>query len=142
MFYYGIQIFFGERGKPLIGMITTIWLYNAYIKKIDKKILLNLLYLILLLVVTFSGYGLWKAYCSKNGVHVDFQHDANNIETLNIKDYLKSITYVKAPTGKLKDITTTFYIALNDDGNGVIANGIVRSAIGLLVIFLIINALC
>ncbi len=107
-------------------------------KKIDKKILLNLLYLILLLVVTFSGYGLWKAYCSKNGVHVDFQHDANNIETLNIKDYLKSITYVKAPTGKLKDITTTFYNALNDDGSGVIAKGLVRSAIGLLVIFLII----
>ena len=40
IFYYGIQIFFGERGKPLIGMITTIWLYNAYIKKIDKKIII------------------------------------------------------------------------------------------------------
>lgn len=110
-------------------------------KKIDKKVLLTTLYLVILLGVVFSGYGLWKFYCNKNGVHVDFQHDANNIETLNIKDYLKSVTYVKAPLGKLKDITTTFYAALNDNNSGVIGKGLVRSAVGLLVVFLIIMLL-
>lgn len=88
--------------------------------------------------VVFSGYGLWKVYCNRNNVHVDFQHDANNIETLNIKDYLKSATYIKAPIGKLKDITTTFYTALNDNNSGVIGKGLVRSAIGLLIVFLLI----
>ena len=107
-------------------------------KKIDKEILLTTLYLVALLGVVFSGYGLWKVYCNRNNVHVDFQHDANNIETLNIKDYLKSATYIKVPIGKLKDITTTFYTALNDNNSGVIGKGLVRSAIGLLIVFLLI----
>ena len=41
--FYGIQMLFGNRGIPLITVITMIWLYNIAIKRIDKKIFISLL---------------------------------------------------------------------------------------------------
>lgn len=47
VFFYGIQMFFGNRGIPLIAVITTIWLYQIAVKKIDKKVFVILLICIL-----------------------------------------------------------------------------------------------
>jgi len=35
--FYGTQILFGNRGIPLIAVVTTIWLYHIAVKKISKK---------------------------------------------------------------------------------------------------------
>lgn len=35
--FYGIQMFFGNRGIPLIAVITSIWLYNKAVKKINMR---------------------------------------------------------------------------------------------------------
>lgn len=82
-------------------------------KKISKNTIKKLLPLIILLVVIFSGYLSFKIYCSINNIHVDFQHDANNIAGFNLIDYLKSITYFKAPSDISKEIVNNFYTALN-----------------------------
>lgn len=41
--FYAVQIFFGNRGIPLISIITLIWLYNIAVKRIDKKLFVILL---------------------------------------------------------------------------------------------------
>lgn len=82
-------------------------------KKISKDTIKKLLPLIILLVVIFLGYLSFKIYCNINNIHVDFQHDANNISGFNLIDYLKSITYFKAPNDITKEIVGNFYTALN-----------------------------
>lgn len=38
--FYGVQMFFGNRGKPLIYVLVAIWLYHIAIKPINKKIII------------------------------------------------------------------------------------------------------
>lgn len=45
--FYGTQMFFGNRGIPLIAVITGIWLYHVAVKKIDKKVIIIILVLII-----------------------------------------------------------------------------------------------
>lgn len=51
IFFYGSQMFFGNRGIPLIAVITGIWLYHMAIKKINKKIVI----MVLILIVPISS---------------------------------------------------------------------------------------
>ena len=103
-------------------------------KKISKDTIKKLLPLIILLVVIFLGYLSFKIYCNINNIHVDFQHDANNISGFNLIDYLKSITYFKAPNDITKEIVGNFYTALNQKS---IIGGIFDTAILIVSVMLI-----
>lgn len=66
--FYGIQMFFGNRGKPIIAVITAIWLYHIAVKKIDKKMIIIILIMIIPLSTVINiiretrdemGFGEW-----------------------------------------------------------------------------------
>lgn len=52
--FYGVQMFFGNRGIPLIAVIVTIWLYHIAVKKIAPKIVVICLIMILPLSILIN----------------------------------------------------------------------------------------
>lgn len=52
--FYGSQMFFGNRGIPLIAVVTGIWLYNIAVSKIKSKIVIICLILILPLSILIN----------------------------------------------------------------------------------------
>ena len=95
-------------------------------RKISKDIIKKMSIPIILLLIVFSGYLSYKLYCNINNIHVDFQHDANNISSFSLIDYLKSLIYFKAPNDGLKAITGNFYTALSQK---TIIGGVINTAI-------------
>ena len=45
LLFYGSQIIFGERGKPLLEVLCLIWFYNYYIRKIKFKKIIVIIFL-------------------------------------------------------------------------------------------------
>ena len=80
-------------------------------KKFDIKYFIPII--IYFLVVCLS-YLSWKLYCNFNNTSIDFRHDSNAIESLNIIEYFKSLFLMVE--GKNYDITLSFYNFLNNNG--------------------------
>lgn len=82
-------------------------------KRIDKKQIYIFLNMFIIICLSFLS---WKLYCSFNGVHNDFRHDANMISYLtlhDIKEYIKTIIF---RTSLEKNITiySSFLTALTN----------------------------
>ncbi len=109
-------------------------------RKITKNTKKQILWLIFLLGIIFTGYLSYKIYCQAKGIHVDFQHDANNIGTLSIKEFIKSLTFIKASTNTNQAIVQNFYTSLNT--GTIIDGGIIKTAFQVLLCLLTYLIIC
>ena len=109
-----------DTGLLMLGIILMQLFFRKVVLKIysDKKMTKEAIKkfgkIIILLLIPLCVYASWKLYCSSNNRYLDDRHDKNAISNIDIKEYLKAITVLKGTPGKLKDIATSFYTALND----------------------------
>lgn len=69
--------------------------------------------MVVILIVCLGGYATWKVYCQVNNRFLDDRHDKNAINEIDIKQFVKAVTFHNCEEGKYKDIATSFYQALN-----------------------------
>lgn len=111
-----------DTGLLMLGIILMQLFFRKVVLKIynDKKLTKESMKIfgkiIILLLIPLCIYATWKVYCSANNRFLDDRHDKNAISNFDVKEYLKAITVLKATPGKLQDIATSFYSALNDLG--------------------------
>jgi len=106
-------------------------------KKWKKEYTKMILTLLGTVVIIFTSYFSWQVYTKLNDKKIDYQHDSNNIESLDLKEYVKGVSLVFASDGKYKDIATSFYSFLNN--NDIIGRYPCRTIIQIFVVLNLIG---
>ena len=108
-----------DTGLLLLGIILMQLFFNKVIlkiieeRKITKQHFKILGIIVLMLIIPLVFYGTWKIYCGVNGKVLDDRHDKNAISEIDIKEYIKGILLIDTDNSKYKDISNSFYDALN-----------------------------
>ena len=108
-----------DTGLLLLGIILMQLFFNKVIlkiieeRKITKQHLKVFGIIVLMLIIPLVFYGTWKVYCGINGKYLDDRHDKNAISEIDIKEYIKGILLIDTDNSKYKDISNSFYDALN-----------------------------
>ena len=106
-------------GLLLLGIILMQLFFNKVIlkiieeRKITKQHFKIFGIIVLMLIIPLVFYGTWKIYCGVNGKVLDDRHDKNAISEIDIKEYIKGILLIDTDNSKYKDISNSFYDALN-----------------------------
>ena len=82
VFFYGIQMFFGNRGIPLIAVITFIWLYHNSVEKLNNKIII---FICILIIPTSSVLNVIRLNRSKYGLE-EWVYRFDDLIVENIKE--------------------------------------------------------
>ena len=108
-----------DTGLLLLGIILMQLFFNKVIlkiieeRKITKQHFKIFGIIVLMLIIPLVFYGTWKIYCGVNGKVLDDRHDKNAISEIDIKEYIKGILLIDTDNSKYKDISNSFYDALN-----------------------------
>ena len=108
-----------DTGLLLLGIILMQLFFNKVIlkiieeRKITKQHFKIFGIILLMLIIPLVFYGTWKIYCGVNGKVLDDRHDKNAISEIDIKEYIKGILLIDTDNSKYKDISNSFYDALN-----------------------------
>ena len=108
-----------DSGLLLLGIILMELFFSKIVlkiieeRKITKQHLKVFGIIVLMLIIPLVFYGTWKVYCGINGKYLDDRHDKNAISEINIVEYIKGILLLNTDNPKYKDISNSFYDALN-----------------------------
>ena len=108
-----------DSGLLLLGIILMELFFSKIVlkiieeRKITKQHLKVFGIIVLMLIIPLVFYGTWKIYCGVNGKVLDDRHDKNAISEINIVEYIKGILLLNTDNPKYKDISNSFYDALN-----------------------------
>lgn len=108
-----------DTGLLLLGIILMQLFFNKVTlkiieeRKITKQHFKIFGIIVLMLIIPLVFYGTWKIYCGVNGKVLDDRHDKNAISEIDIKEYIKGILLIDTDNSKYKDISNSFYDALN-----------------------------
>ena len=108
-----------DSGLLLLGIILMELFFSKIVlkiieeRKITKQHLKVFGIIVLMLIIPLVFYGTWKIYCGVNGKVLDDRHDKNAISEIDIKEYIKGILLIDTDNSKYKDISNSFYDALN-----------------------------
>lgn len=108
-----------DTGLLLLGIILMQLFFSKVLlkiieeRKITKQHFKIFGIIVLMLIITLVFYGSWKIYCGVNGKVLDDRHDKNAISEIDIKEYIKGILLLDTDNSKYKDISNSFYDALN-----------------------------
>ena len=108
-----------DTGLLLLGIILMQLFFNKVIlkiieeRKITKQHFKIFGIIVLMLIIPLVFYGTWKIYCGVNGKVLDDRHDKNAISEIDIKEYIKGILLIDTDNSKYKEISNSFYDALN-----------------------------
>ena len=108
-----------DTGLLLLGIILMQLFFNKVIlkiieeRKITKQHFKIFGIIVLMLIIPLVFYGTCNIYCGVNGKVLDDRHDKNAISEIDIKEYIKGILLIDTDNSKYKDISNSFYDALN-----------------------------
>ena len=108
-----------DTGLLLLGIILMQLFFSKVLlkiieeRKITKQHFKIFGIIVLMLIIPLVFYGSWKIYCGVNGKVLDDRHDKNAISEIDIKEYIKGILLLDTDNSKYKDISNSFYDALN-----------------------------
>ena len=69
----------------------------------------------ILLVIIISNYGIWQIYCTLNGKKVDDRHDKNNVEKINITEFVDALMLKEGASERNKKIVIDFFDKIIND---------------------------